>query len=109
MPLAVPAERSGAVASDLTGQLNAVHSARHHDVRKDQVYRASIGQSAKRGASAGDTDYLVAKLVEHRFSWGGFMLGSTAKTLADNTANSVVVAAIAPICVDKAAPTPPTI
>ena len=35
------------------------------------------------------------------FSWGGFMLGSTAKTLADSTANSAVVAAIAPICVDQ--------
>src|SRR5271155_5344097 len=35
------------------------------------------------------------------FSWGGFMLESTAKTLADNTANSAVVAAIAPICVDQ--------
>ena len=35
------------------------------------------------------------------FSWGGFMLGSTAKTFADSTANSAVVAAIAPICVDQ--------
>jgi hypothetical protein len=35
------------------------------------------------------------------FSWGGFMLGSTAKTLADSTANSAVVAAIAPICIDQ--------
>ena len=35
------------------------------------------------------------------FSWGGFMLGSTAKTLADSTANSAVVAAIAPISVDR--------
>jgi hypothetical protein len=35
------------------------------------------------------------------FSWGGFMLGSTAKTLADSTARSAVVAAIAPICVDQ--------
>ena len=35
------------------------------------------------------------------FSWGGFMLGSTAKTLADSTANSAVVAAIAPICVEQ--------
>ena len=34
-------------------------------------------------------------------SWGGWMLGSTAKTLADSTANSAVVAAIAPICVDQ--------
>ena len=29
------------------------------------------------------------------------MLGSTAKTLADNTANTAVVAAVAPICVDQ--------
>jgi hypothetical protein len=29
------------------------------------------------------------------------MLGSTAKTLADSAANSAVVAAIAPICVDQ--------
>ena len=29
------------------------------------------------------------------------MLGSTAKTLADDTASSAVVAAIAPICVDQ--------
>jgi hypothetical protein len=34
------------------------------------------------------------------FGRGGWMLGSTAKTLADSTANSAVVAAIAPICVD---------
>ena len=32
------------------------------------------------------------------FSWGGWMLGSTAKTLADSTASS---AAIAPICADQ--------
>ena len=35
------------------------------------------------------------------FSWGGWMLGSRAKTLADSTANSTAVAAIAPICVDQ--------
>ena len=35
------------------------------------------------------------------FGWGGWMLGSSAKTLADSTANSAVVAAIAPICVDQ--------
>ena len=35
------------------------------------------------------------------FGWGGLMLGSTAKTLADSTASSAVVAAIAPICVDQ--------
>jgi hypothetical protein len=35
------------------------------------------------------------------FSWGGFMLGITAKTLADSMASSAVVAAVAPICVDQ--------
>ena len=35
------------------------------------------------------------------FSWSGFMLGSTAKTLADSMASSAVVAAVAPICVDQ--------
>jgi alpha/beta superfamily hydrolase len=57
------------------------------------------GESVKRllqGAAVG----AVATLAIG-FSWGGWMLGSTAKTLADSTANSAVVAAIAPICVDQ--------
>jgi hypothetical protein len=35
------------------------------------------------------------------FTWGGWMLGSSARTLAATSANSAVVAAIAPICVDQ--------
>ncbi len=35
------------------------------------------------------------------FAWGGWMLGGTAKTLADTNAKNAVVAAIAPICVDQ--------
>ena len=35
------------------------------------------------------------------FGNGGWMLGSLAKTLADNTASSAVIAAVAPICVDQ--------
>jgi hypothetical protein len=35
------------------------------------------------------------------FNWGGWMLGGTARALADQSANSAVVAAIAPICVDQ--------
>jgi len=35
------------------------------------------------------------------FNWGGWMLGGTARTLADNAATSAVVAAIAPICVEQ--------
>ena len=57
------------------------------------------GKSLKRllqGAAVG----AVATLAIG-FGWGGWMLGSTAKTLADSTANSAVVAAIAPICADQ--------
>ena len=57
------------------------------------------GESLKRllqGAAVG----VVATLVIG-FGWGGWMLGSSAKTLADSAANSAVVAAIAPICVDQ--------
>src|SRR5689334_3466199 len=35
------------------------------------------------------------------FNWGGWTLGSTAKQMADTRANSAVVAALAPICVQK--------
>jgi hypothetical protein len=57
------------------------------------------GESLKRllqGAAVG----VVATLVVG-FGWGGWMLGSSAKTLADSAASSAVVAAIAPICVDQ--------
>lgn len=35
------------------------------------------------------------------FSWGGWTLGKTADRMADQRANNAVVAALAPICVDK--------
>ena len=35
------------------------------------------------------------------FSWGGWMLGSSAKDMAENASTSAVVAAIAPICADQ--------
>ena len=57
------------------------------------------GESLKRllqGAAVG-----VVATLAIGFGWGGWMLGSTAKTLADSTASSAVVAAIAPICVDQ--------
>ena len=57
------------------------------------------GESLKRllqGTAVG----ILATLVIG-FGWGGWMLGSSAKTLADNTASSAVVAAVAPICVDQ--------
>ena len=35
------------------------------------------------------------------FGWGGWMLGSDAQKMADERTNGAVVAALAPICVDK--------
>jgi len=35
------------------------------------------------------------------FNWGGWTLGNTADRMADQRAKSAVVAALAPICVDK--------
>jgi len=59
-------------------------------------YRGESLTRLVQGAAVG----AVATLVIG-FGWGGWMLGSTAKTLADSTASSAVVAAIAPICVDQ--------
>ena len=57
------------------------------------------GDSLKRllqGAAVG----AVATMIVG-FNWGGWMLGGTARELAYASANSAVVAAIAPICVDQ--------
>jgi hypothetical protein len=35
------------------------------------------------------------------FSWGGWMLGTTAKEMAEKSSSNAVVAALAPICVDQ--------
>jgi len=35
------------------------------------------------------------------FGWGGWQLGSNAQLMADQRTNSAVVAALAPICVDR--------
>jgi hypothetical protein len=59
-------------------------------------YRGESLTRLLQGVAAG----AIATLVIG-FGWGGWMLESSAKTLADNTASSAVVAAIAPICVDQ--------
>src|SRR5438045_8708822 len=48
------------------------------------------------GAAAGA---VVAMVVG--FNWGGWTLGSTVEKVANERANSAVVAALAPICVDQ--------
>ena len=59
-------------------------------------YQGELLKQLLQGAAVG-----VVATLAIGFGWGGWMLGSTAKTLADNTASSAVVAAIAPICADQ--------
>ncbi len=59
-------------------------------------YRGESLTRLLQGVAAG----AIATLVIG-FGWGGWMLGGSAKTLADNTASSAVAAAMAPICVDQ--------
>jgi len=57
------------------------------------------GESLKRllqGAAIGAVTTMVIG-----FNWGGWTLGSTAKEMAQKSASLAVVAALAPICVDK--------
>jgi hypothetical protein len=59
-------------------------------------YRGESLTRLVQGAAVG----AVATLVIG-FGWGGWMLGGSAKELAENAATSAVVAAIAPICADQ--------
>jgi hypothetical protein len=59
-------------------------------------YRGESVTRLLQGVAAG----AVATLVIG-FGWGGWMLGGSAKELADSAASSAVVAAIAPICADQ--------
>jgi len=64
-----------------------------------QVPSILQGESLSRllqGAAAG----AVASIVIG-FSWGGWMTGGSAIKLADERANTAVVAALTPICVEK--------
>jgi hypothetical protein len=64
-----------------------------------QVPSILQGDSLKRllqGAAAG-----AVATIFVGFYWGGWSLGSTAIKLADERANTAVVAALTPICVEK--------
>jgi poly(3-hydroxybutyrate) depolymerase len=56
------------------------------------------GESLKRLVQGAVVGAVATMIVG--FNWGGWMLGSSARTVADSTAASAVVAAIAPICVN---------
>jgi nucleoid-associated protein YgaU len=55
------------------------------------------GESLKRLLQGMAVGAVVTMIVG--FNWGGWMLGGTAKQVADTQANSAVMAALAPICV----------
>ena len=64
-----------------------------------QVPSILQGESLKRllqGAAVGAVTTIVIG-----FNWGGWTLGSTAKEMAQKSSSTAVVAALAPICVDK--------
>src|SRR5689334_19277512 len=64
-----------------------------------QVPSILQGESLKRllqGAAAG-----AVATIFVGFYWGGWSLGSTAVKFADDRANTAVVAALTPICVEK--------
>ena len=57
------------------------------------------GDSPARLAQGAAAGAVLAMVIG--FGWGGWMLGGTAQKMADDSANRAVVAALAPICVDK--------
>jgi hypothetical protein len=57
------------------------------------------GESVTRLLQGAAGGAVIAMIVG--FGWGGWQLGSSAEKMADQRATNAVVAALAPICVDK--------
>jgi hypothetical protein len=57
------------------------------------------GESLKRLVQGVAVGAVITMIVG--FNWGGWMLGSSAKAMADSASTSAVIAAIAPICVNQ--------
>ena len=57
------------------------------------------GDSLKRLLQGAFIGFLATVIIG--FGWGGWTLESTAKQLADKSASSAAIAALAPMCVDK--------
>ena len=64
-----------------------------------QVPAILQGDSLKRLLQGAFVGFLATVVIG--FGWGGWTLGSTAKELAGKSASGAVIAALAPICVDK--------
>jgi hypothetical protein len=57
------------------------------------------GESLKRLLQGAVVGFLATVFIG--FNWGGWTLQSTAKQMAEKSASTAVVAALAPICADK--------
>jgi hypothetical protein len=57
------------------------------------------GESLTRLAQGAVAGFLATAVIG--FNWGGWMLESTAKQMAEKSANSAVVSVLAPMCADK--------
>jgi hypothetical protein len=57
------------------------------------------GESVKRLLQGAFVGFLATVIIG--FNWGGWTLGSTAKQMAEKSANTALVAALAPMCADK--------
>jgi hypothetical protein len=57
------------------------------------------GESLTRLLQGAVAGFLATTVIG--FNWGGWMLESTAKQMAEKSANSAVVAVLAPMCADK--------
>ena len=64
-----------------------------------QLPKIFQGESLTRLLQGAFAGFLATVVIG--FGWGGWMLGSTAKKMADQSTSSAIVAALAPICVDK--------
>ena len=57
------------------------------------------GESLVRLSQGAVAGFLATAIIG--FNWGGWMLESTAKQMAEQSANSAVVTVLAPICADR--------
>jgi ABC-type nitrate/sulfonate/bicarbonate transport system permease component len=64
-----------------------------------QLPKIFQGESLTRLIQGAVAGFLATVVIG--FGWGGWTLGSTAMKMANQSANSAVVTALAPICVDN--------
>ena len=64
-----------------------------------QLPKILQGESLTRLLQGAFAGFLATVVIG--FGWGGWTLGSTAMKMANQSASSAVVTALAPICVDK--------